>query len=208
MGDLKERERLALTTRQSEGMVALVALAVLLYVGNLLIFPGKPSASLLTPFGERGKGTFAIALTMDGQEQGVFFVPPAGRISDLMLGLGLTVPRDSDGARGSRRLLAGDKIYLSSISPESPVVGKMSAAQSLALDLPIDINQASLEELILVPGIGERTAARINAFRSAKKKIRSLAELMELRGIKEKRFDKLKKYFFVQDSDGHLLPAR
>lgn len=197
MGDLKERERLVLTTRQSEGMVAFIALAVLLYVGNILILPGKPSASLLTPFGERGKGTLAIALNRDGQEQGVFFVPAAGRISDLMLGLGLPVPRELEGARGSRGLLTGDKIYLSSISPESPVVGKMSAAQSLALDLPIDINQASLEELILVPGIGERTAARIIAFRSAKKKIRNLAELMELRGIKEKKFDQLKRYFFL-----------
>ena len=141
--------------------------------------------------------TLAIALNMDGQEQGVFFVPPAGRISDLMLALGLAVPRESDGDMGSRRLQAGDKVYLSSISPEPPVVGKMSAAQSLGLDLPIDINQASLEELILVPGIGERTAARIIAFRSAKKKFRNLAELMELRGIKENKFGKLKRYFFV-----------
>jgi competence protein ComEA len=78
-----------------------------------------------------------------------------------------------------------------------PQVGKMSAAQSLALDLPIDINKAGFEDLVLVPGIGEKTAVQIIALREAKGSLRSLEELQELSGMKEKKFDKLKKYFFA-----------
>lgn len=197
MGDLKYQEKLELTGKQSDGLAAMVALAVLLYVINILMPLWGSSATPAEPFSNREKGMLTIALNMDGQERGVYFMPPGATISDLMLAIRTTIPQEFDRDMGSHRLLTGDKIYLTSVAPSAPVMGKMSVAQSLALDLPIDINKANFEELVLVPGIGEKTAAQIIALRGSKGSLRRLEELKELRGIKEKKFDKLKKYFFA-----------
>lgn len=197
MGDLKYKEHIGLTGQQLDGLAAMVALAVLFYVIKVILPWGGYSTTPTEPFSYRGKGTLAIALNLDEQEQGVYFMPPEATISDLLLAIGTTIPREFDRGMVSRRLLTGDKVYLTSVLPSYPVLGKMRAAQSLALDLPVDINKASLEELILVPGVGEKTAAQIIALREAKGSIRSLEELTELSGIKNKKLDKLKNYFFA-----------
>ncbi len=68
----------------------------------------------------------------------------------------------------------------------------MAAAKRLALGIPIDINRSSLEDLVLVPGIGEKTAEKILEQRNANGTFRKLDELMLVKGIKEKRFEKLR----------------
>jgi competence protein ComEA len=76
---------------------------------------------------------------------------------------------------------------------------KMKAATLLALNLPIDINRASFTDLLLIPGIGEATARRIIELRqSAGGRINNLESLMEIKGIKEKRFSQLKGYFYIE----------
>ncbi|MDP2267556.1 MAG: helix-hairpin-helix domain-containing protein, partial [Deltaproteobacteria bacterium] len=197
MGNLKYMEHLELTGQQSDGLAVMVVLAVLLYVLNIPMPLERSSNAPDEPFSKGEKGTMTIALSVDGQERGVYFMPPGATLSDLMPAIRTTIPREFDSDIGSHQLLTGDNIHLTVVAPSSPVIGKMSAAQSLALDLPIDINKVSFEELILVPGIGERTAAQIIALRGAKGSLRSLDELQELTGIKEIKFAKLKNYFFA-----------
>lgn len=62
----------------------------------------------------------------------------------------------------------------------------------------IDLNKASLEELTLLPGIGEKTAEKILAFRKASGRFNNIDELLEVRGIGESKLEKIKKYIFVR----------
>jgi competence protein ComEA len=73
----------------------------------------------------------------------------------------------------------------------------MDAAKRVALGIPIDLNRSSLEELGLVPGIGKATAERILERRSLAGPFRGIDELMEVRGIKEKRLEKLRPYLCI-----------
>ena len=66
----------------------------------------------------------------------------------------------------------------------------MSADKRLALGIPIDLNRSSLEDLVLVPGIGEKTAAKIVEERGLNGTFGNLEELMRVKGIKEKRLEK------------------
>ena len=73
----------------------------------------------------------------------------------------------------------------------------MSADKRLALGIPIDLNRSSLEDLVLVPGIGEKTAEKIVEERRLNGMFGTLEELMRVKGIKEKRLEKLRRYLCI-----------
>ncbi len=62
----------------------------------------------------------------------------------------------------------------------------------------IDLNSAKVEELILLPGIGEKTAERIIELRNKRGKFKSLNELLEVKGIGESKFRNITKYLIVK----------
>ena len=62
------------------------------------------------------------------------------------------------------------------------------------LGRPIPLNRATVEDLDRIPGIGPGLAQRIWEHRQALGKFSSLVQLKEVNGIKEKTYEKLKKY--------------
>ncbi|MBK8981781.1 MAG: helix-hairpin-helix domain-containing protein [Ignavibacteria bacterium] len=61
-------------------------------------------------------------------------------------------------------------------------------------DFTVDLNTAGIEELTELPGVGEAIAARIISYRDANKRFKNINELMKVKGIGQKKFDKMKKY--------------
>jgi competence protein ComEA len=61
----------------------------------------------------------------------------------------------------------------------------------------ININKADVETLVQLPGIGIKTAERIIELRSKRNGFRNLDELLNVKGIGEKKFKKFKKYIFI-----------
>jgi competence ComEA-like helix-hairpin-helix protein len=62
---------------------------------------------------------------------------------------------------------------------------------------PLDINKATREELVALPGIGERTAENIILYRSANGPFRSAEELRKVKGVTEDRWTGFKDRIFV-----------
>lgn len=73
--------------------------------------------------------------------------------------------------------------------------GPLSGKALWILGRPIPLNQATAEDLGRLPGVGPTLALRIVEYREAHGEFLSLEELKEVQGIKEKTFDKIKKYF-------------
>ena len=61
----------------------------------------------------------------------------------------------------------------------------------------VNINTAGKEELMTLPGIGENKAEAIIAYREAQGKFQSSEELMNIRGIKEGVYNKIKDLIIV-----------
>ena len=63
---------------------------------------------------------------------------------------------------------------------------------------PIDLNRASATELMQLPRVGPRTAARIVAFRRAHGAFQRPEELMDIKGIGEKAWARLRAHVTVR----------
>ena len=62
---------------------------------------------------------------------------------------------------------------------------------------PIDLNQASAQQLTRLPGIGESLAKRIVDFREQNGPFKRVEDLMKVKGIGEKSFQKLRPHVKV-----------
>lgn len=84
-------------------------------------------------------------------------------------------------AEDARALGPGDAV-------DACVVERMPAEQLAALDQPVDVNTASLEELVSLPGIGPVIAERIIAGRP----YASVEDLIAVKGIGPARLEALR----------------
>ena len=62
---------------------------------------------------------------------------------------------------------------------------------------PVNINTANSEELQQVPGIGPATAQKILQMRKSYGAFKSVDDLLAIRGLGEKRLDKMRRYLTV-----------
>ena len=73
-----------------------------------------------------------------------------------------------------------------------PASSTRSAAKPAAPVGPVNINTASVAELDALPGIGAKTAALIIEYRQKNGPFKKIEELMNVRGVGEKNFLKLR----------------
>jgi competence protein ComEA len=77
-------------------------------------------------------------------------------------------------------------------------IGRMAANKLLVFSIPLDLNRVSMEDLCLIPGIGESLAQEIITYRERRKGFRSVEELKNVRGIGGKKYQNLKGFFIIK----------
>ena len=77
-------------------------------------------------------------------------------------------------------------------------IGRMAANKLLVCSIPLDLNRVSVEDLCLVPGIGDSLAREIVAHRERRRGFRSVSELKNVKGIGEKKYQTYEKYLVVR----------
>lgn len=88
-------------------------------------------------------------------------------------------------------LTDGQKIRIYTKEEAGQMEKKLQEADPL-LDDRVDINRAGKEELMTLTGVGETRAQAILAYRETHGSFSSVEELMQVEGIKEKTYEKLK----------------
>lgn len=85
-----------------------------------------------------------------------------------------------------------DEQWISGADSGKAQDGAAAGAQDSAAQTKVSINTAVKEELMTLPGIGESKAESIIAYREEHGAFRSIEEIMQISGIKESVFSKIK----------------
>ncbi|MCU0373148.1 MAG: helix-hairpin-helix domain-containing protein [Ignavibacteria bacterium] len=75
---------------------------------------------------------------------------------------------------------------------------KKTSKEDKLAGIQININTASKEQLIMLPGVGESTADKIIMYRENHNGFRKIEDIMKIKGIGKKKFEKLKPYIKVE----------
>ncbi|HON59233.1 MAG TPA: helix-hairpin-helix domain-containing protein [Smithella sp.] len=176
--------------RQVRGVIALSLMMAVapffVFLTNRLLPDAAPAMA------DRYQKSLAVEIAEPSPKAGIYFVAPQTGAREFLKSLraGNSLSRDFPLQTGMKIILPDPE------RSDNIVIGEMDAARKLALGLPVNINRASAEDLMMVRGVGEKTAAKILALRARKGKFERMEELTEIPGIKEKKLAELKKYLF------------
>ena len=171
----------------------------LLAVTAILIWNGLPSGIPREPdipLTIEKPGTVAVEIAGESDGNGVYFIPRGTTVAAFLYMAGIVAADGSVDAQRAGALRSATTIHLLP-TPPGISVQPMAAQKRLALGIPIDINRSSLEDLVLVPGIGEKTAGKIVEERGLNGTFIRLEELLRVNGIKEKHFEKIRRYLCI-----------
>lgn len=134
-------------------------------------------------------------ITGEIKKPGVYKMKAGTRMDDLVKEAGgLTDDADIDQINLSEKLVDEERIIVPSKSGSSEE-GITSAAID-AKTKKININKASLSELMTLPGVGEKTAQKFIDYRE-QKKFKKIEDVMNIEGIGENKFKNIKEYISV-----------
>jgi competence protein ComEA len=96
---------------------------------------------------------------------------------------------------GLGQLISGNRILVAK-TQESPQVtaDEMSAFFKLTLAIPLSLNKETEEGLCAIPGIGPGLAQKITAERTKRGGFRDVSEVMTVKGIGPKKFEKFRPF--------------
>ena len=151
--------------------------------------------SYKTPvFTDQLYNSLAVEVVENDQPKGIYFVGPETTSGQLLKTVDI-----GEFSFQSFKLNDGMKIMINSVSGKNDiVVTKIASAERLALGMPLNINQVTEDELLLITGIGQATAEKILDLRSKLGRFRNIEQLMEIKGIKEKKLAEIRKYLYVE----------
>lgn len=191
--------------RQAVGLVVVVLITGAVFLLKRGFPSANPPCDVAISHGDSRSGPIVVKLTGAARQNGIYFLREKETLAGFLKIAGVMVREQADPELLETTLRAGQTISLN--SGDRIVIGEMEAAERLALDLPIDLNRATLEELTMVSGIGERTAEKILSFRNDTGPFRTVEDLQKIPGIKEKKLSRLRKYFYVGNPSGKSDPS-
>ena len=136
-----------------------------------------------------------MKLSGDLSQGVIYYLPDNAQLFHLLNLAGIERQEQFDSNLLALPMTAGQTVTLD--AGHRLTLGQMGAALRLALDLSMDLNRATLDDLMLIPGIGESTAAKIVQFREASGPFKKVADLKKIPGIKEKKLDQWGRHFYL-----------
>ena len=187
-----------LVRRQLYGAVGIVVVVVIGYAVRDIIqyvrFFGTPAIC-----SEYETSGIIVGLTGDENHGGFYFLPQKATVYDLFRKEGLREFAEFRGSDLATALHSGDRVVCDRIRYRL-TIGDITIPARLALGMPIDLNVATLEDLVLIPGIGRKTASEIIKVREGEGGFPRVDSLKLIDCMGAKRYNSIKDYLYIRSS--------
>ena len=156
-----------------------------------------PRAAPDTSATDAASDQLAVHVAGRVRRPGLVRLPAGSRVHDAIRAAGgVTSGADLNAVNLARKLTDGEQIRVPAPGdpappPPPPDAATTPGSPNSTPSAPLDLNTATLEQLDALPGVGEVTAGRILAYRSAHP-FTTVDQLLEVPGIGQRRFDQLK----------------
>ena len=177
-------------------VVLIIALLIMTVIGIKL--SGKEEEMVFTAYEnydeeieKKEDSKINIFIDIDGavNKPGVYELKNGDRVIDAInMAGGLSEDAYTKNLNKARELVDGEKIYILTL-------GELESLNESSL---ININTASINDLMSLPGIGEVYANRIIDYRN-KKPFGSIEEIKNIVGIGDKTFEKIKEQITISE---------
>lgn len=176
----------------------LLSLASLLFVASLLI----TLSETLSPGDilQRKPSSIEIELVGHIPNPGIYSFPREPTVEQALLKAGGIERRKISNIHILNNTLgAGSKIVAVRNAKNMLTIelARMEPEKCIVFSIRLNLNEVEERHLTLIPGIGPRLAQRIIHYRSKNAGFRNMEELMEVRGIGEKKLQTLKGYLTI-----------
>jgi len=183
-----------ITEKQIEGVIGLIVFALIIYF-SVNYFSSHQSQENFIHHGDKFSGRTIVEIAGDSCFNGIYFVPEKIKVSDVLKIAGIVDTGIMNKNIQATQISPGKMIEIKTDGQIN--ISEMSNAKRLILDMPININKVTSMDLILIPGIGRKTAEHIIHFRRTNGNLQKLEDLMRIPGIKDKKFEKLRQFFCI-----------
>lgn len=104
-------------------------------------------------------------------------------------------PQISDSVANASEKKIASKAELLDFSKANKSKRKTEVAASSKI---VNLNSASLQELLTLPGVGKKTAENIIGYRNKSGPLKKIADLLKVKGIGEAKIKKFEKYITIE----------
>ena len=178
-----------------KNLKGLTVFCLVLAVIPFLVYVTRPLVHYKIPvFADQHQDCLTVEI-INKQYSGLYFVPQGMSVNQLLESAGM-----NERLKNNTRLTNGTriKLYPDLENHISILMTDMTPAAKISSGLAVDVNKATLNDLILIKGIGPVTATKIIELRETLHGFKNMEQLMQIKGIKEKKLSKIKKYLYVK----------
>ncbi len=185
---------------QIDGIAVVLFVAFIIFAVKTAVhsFPGLRTCDVPVR-GSESDGSVVLELSGDTDKRGIYYVSngtSVGRFSDMM---DLSTDAVFADECRDRVLSGGDRLKVFHDASGGTVIScrKMRSSTALALDQPIDLNGATIGELMLIPGVGEKTAEAIVELRKKRGRFLRVDEIRAVSGLGKRMYERIERHFYV-----------
>lgn len=162
-------------------------------------------------FGTKQLGNIVVHVIGEVKKPGVIKLKEGARIIDAINKCGgQTEEADLSKINLAYVLDDGSQIYIPRVKEDiqNTTIMKTEAGNNVIVNnvtqgddeksIRVNLNTATLEKLMTLPGVGESTAQKIIEYRNKNKKFKTIDELKSVSGIGDAKFNSLKDYIYVK----------
>ncbi len=171
----------------------------------LMILAGPPRTEAVSLLPPPTPAPLLVHVTGAVAHPGVVSLSPGSRVQDAIHAAGGLAPgAQPDAVNLTAKVKDGERLHIPAVGEVAsapvnvPAADRSASGLDIAMQGPVNLNTATAEQLMTLPGIGEVKAAAIIAYREQHDGFKTIEDLMEVSGFGEATFERLKDSICVE----------